>query len=108
MVMTAMKHASKAHIEWDRAKRQWLATIAMSKQNHRTKDSEMLAELQIIIEKGQAADDRIVAIETAYKSEGPMELKAVEELRTLCDELFTQKKEGAIRSGMLMSWVRMK
>ena len=45
-VMAAMKHASKAHSEWDRAKRQWRGTLAQSALNSRTKDTEMHQELE--------------------------------------------------------------
>ena len=57
---------------------------------------------------GSKQDDELVEIETMYKSGQPLNLAKIAHVRTLCDEIFKQKKEGTTRSNMLMAWIRMK
>ena len=107
-VTIAMKNASKAHSEWDRAKRQWNATLAMSAANPRTKDTQTHTELQDIIVEASKLDEKLAAIETKYKANLPIDLGMIEEVREMCDEVYRHKKEGGVRSNMLIAWIRMK
>ena len=106
-VLAAMKNASKAHSEWDRAKRSWNGTLAKSRQNARTKDTEMHKELGQIVKDGSTVDDRLVEIETNYKSDQGLDVAEIAECRELCNRLVTFKKEENTRANMLLAWIRM-
>ena len=107
-VTAAFKHVTRAHGEWDRSKRQFQGTMAMSVHNKHTNNTEMQRELQSIIDNGTAIDDELISMETKLKSGEEEGQDAVKKVKELCDTIFAHKKAGAARNSMLMSWIKMK
>ena len=95
------------HAEWDRNKRTWQATLAMSTACHRTNETAMHQELAELIGTGDAVDTKLVNFEQRMKTKQATTLVDLSLAKTWVTEITKVKKDANFRNNGLLSWIRM-
>ena len=98
---TCLKHAQKAHGEWDRQFREFRATSSRSKGCIKTNDMPIDREFDKLLESGTAADNILLAFEQKHRSNEEVTTEHVESCRKACEDIWTIAKQGSNLSNAL-------